>query len=349
MLNSENKLIGQADSYLAVLEQVSQLTSLNRPVLVVGERGTGKELIAERLHYLSARWAKPLVKMNCAAVNDSLLDSELFGHEAGAFTGANRRHSGRFERAEGGTLFLDELASMSLRTQEKLLRFMEYKTFERLGGSSSITADVRIVAATNVDLPNLADAGRFRHDLLDRLAFDVITLPPLRARREDILLLAEHFAVSMCQEMGLSYFAGFAASAKNQLLAYPWPGNIRELKNAVERSVYRSRDSEQPLQELLLDPFASPFRLEPELAPGVNAESAAGGATKLTAQEPEQRTPPLPLDFKQECAAYESRLLKQALSQALYNQQEAAKLLGLSYHQLRGSLRKHGLLPSGKT
>src|SRR5690606_24339796 len=191
-------------------------------VLIVGERGTGKELIAARLHFLSNRWEAEFLKLNCAAISDTLLESELFGHEAGAFTGATRTHRGRFERADGGTLFLDELANTSPLVQEKLLRVIEYGEYERVGGNKTLRCDVRLVAATNEDLPSLADAGKFRHDLLDRLAFDVITLPPLREREEDILLLAEHFAITMAGELGRDLFAGFTPRAREQLLAYPW-------------------------------------------------------------------------------------------------------------------------------
>jgi psp operon transcriptional activator PspF len=333
MKQQEYKVIGESNAYLTVLEQVSRLTQLNRPVLIVGERGTGKELIAERLHFLSDRWAKPLVKLNCAALSDALLESELFGHEAGAFTGATKRHIGRFERADGGTLFLDELATMSMKTQEKILRFIEYGDFERLGGSTAQKADVRLIAATNEDLPSLADRGKFRHDLLDRLAFDVVTLPPLRERPEDILLLAEFFAVSMCKELGLAYFPGFSVNAQADLLEYSWPGNIRELKNAVERSVYRHQDSEQPLEHILLDPFASPYRLNVT-------------TTEISAPPPPNRSEPakFPLDFKQACSEQEIRWIKAALQKAKFNQKDAAPLLGLTYHQLRALLRKYQLI-----
>ena len=172
-------LVGEAPAFRAALAQVSQLAALDRPVLVVGERGTGKELVAARLTYLSPRWDKPFVKLNCATLAESLLDSELFGHEAGAFTGATRRRLSRFEIADGGTLLLDEIATASLAVQENILR---------------------VIAATNVDLPGLAEAGGFRSDLLDRLAFDVVTVPPLRERAEDIPLLAEHFGRGMTRE-----------------------------------------------------------------------------------------------------------------------------------------------------
>src|SRR5690349_14120398 len=177
-------LLGESPAFLEMLAQVSRIAALDRPVLVVGERGTGKELVAARLTFLSPRWDKPFIKLNCAALAESLLDSELFGHEAGAFTGAARRRPGRFELADGGTLFLDEIANASLAVQEKLLRVIEYGSFERLGGSDTVSVDVRVIAATNADLPGRVGAGSFRADLLDRLAFDVVMIPPLRERRE---------------------------------------------------------------------------------------------------------------------------------------------------------------------
>ena len=185
------QLIGEAPAWLAALEHVSRVAPLDRPILVIGERGTGKELIGERLHFLSRRWEGPFVKVNCAALSEELLDSELFGHERGAFTGATERRAGRFELANGGTIFLDEIATASSRVQEKLLRIIEYGEYQRLGGEKVLTTDVRVTAATNVDLPALVDEGKFRADLLDRLAFDVITLPPLRARGQDASLLAD--------------------------------------------------------------------------------------------------------------------------------------------------------------
>lgn len=315
------ELIGQSNALLGVLDQVSLLAPLDRPVLVVGERGTGKELIAQRLHYLSSRWQQPFISLNCATLAETLLESELFGHEAGAFTGAQKRHLGRFERADGGTLFLDELATTSARVQEKLLRAIEYGEFERVGGSLPVKVDVRLLCATNQDLPELVEKGEFRADLLDRLAFDVVTLPPLRARDQDILRLAEHFAVALCMELGWPLFAGFAPAARRRLLEHPWPGNVRELKNVVERSLYRHGRPQQPLAELCLDPFASPWR--PGGGPG------------------QQAAPALPLDLRRHLAEQEHSLVQTALARARYNQRQAAGLLGLSYHQLRGLLRKH--------
>ncbi|EBT7204475.1 phage shock protein operon transcriptional activator, partial [Salmonella enterica] len=255
MAEFKDNLLGEANRFLEVLEQVSRLAPLDKPVLIIGERGTGKELIANRLHYLSSRWQGPLISLNCAALNENLLDSELFGHEAGAFTGAQKRHPGRFERADGGTLFLDELATAPMLVQEKLLRVIEYGELERVGGSQPLQVNVRLVCATNADLPAMVKEGTFRADLLDRLAFDVVQLPPLRERQSDIMLIAEHFAIQMCRELRLPLFPGFTDRAKETLLHYAWPGNVRELKNVVERSVYRHGSSEHPLDEIVIDPF----------------------------------------------------------------------------------------------
>jgi psp operon transcriptional activator len=333
-------LIGEAPVFLTMLEQVSRAAPLHKPVLVIGERGTGKELIAARLHYLSGRWEQPFVKLNCSALTESLLETELFGHEAGAFTGAERRRIGRFELADDGSLFLDELATIPLRMQEKILRVIEYGEFERVGGTETLRVDVRIIGATNEDLPTLATSGRFRRDLLDRLAFDVITVPPLRARREDILTLAEHFAVNVSAELKRAYFPGFAPAARAALLDYPWPGNVRELKNAVERSIYRSTDPDAPIAQIALDPFASPFRIAPE--PDTQDTDTAGPFRAANAGP----NMALPMDLKEAVKAFEVRCLEAALAEARYNQRAAAGMLGLSYHQLRACLRKYRIAAS---
>jgi psp operon transcriptional activator len=260
MLIDKSVLLGESPLILDVLDQISRVAPLNKPVLILGERGTGKELVAERLHYLSKRWDQSFVKVNCASMNDNLLESELFGHEAGAFTGASKRHLGRFERADGGSLFLDELATSSASVQEKLLRVVEYGEFERVGGHQTVQCDVRLIAATHADVKKMSDEGRFRADLLDRLAFDVIHLPPLRLRRDDILLLAEHFARRMCLDLGWDYFPGFSKRAINQMLDHEWPGNVRELKNVVERSVYRMDEPDELLGDMLIDPFLPPWQ-----------------------------------------------------------------------------------------
>ncbi|MFP1817820.1 phage shock protein operon transcriptional activator [Lonsdalea quercina] len=324
MAYEQDSLLGEANSFLEMLEQVSQLAQLNKPVLVIGERGTGKELIASRLHYLSPRWQGPFISLNCAALNENLLDSELFGHEAGAFTGAQKRHLGRFERADGGTLFLDELATAPMLVQEKLLRVIEYGVLERVGGGQSLQVDVRLVCATNDDLPALAAQGKFRADLLDRLAFDVVQLPSLRERQQDIMLLAEHFAVQMCRELGLPLFPGLTDRAQRTLLDYSWPGNVRELKNVVERSVYRHGTSSEPLDHIIINPFQPSAPLSvPDTAPDT--------------------LPALPLDMRGWLSQQEQQLLQRALAQSRFNQRKAAEMLGLSYHQLRGLLKKHAI------
>ena len=327
--------IGRAPAFLGMLDQVSRLAPLRRPVLVIGERGTGKELVAARLALLSDRWDRPLVKLNCAALPEALLDSELFGHEAGAFTGAQKRRLSRFERADGGTMFLDEIGTASQAVQEKLLRVIEYGSFERVGGSETIRVDVRLIGATNADLPTMAREGRFRADLLDRLAFDVVNIPPLRARPEDISLLAEHFATRMSAELGRKMFAGFTERALERLQAYDWPGNVRELRNVVERSVYRMDRPEKALDEIVLDPFVVPDWKDAQVqrvVPAVSAVVPAVGEA-LT----------FPRDFGADVRAHERALLEAALREAQFSQRRAAELLGLTYYQFRHHLRLHGL------
>jgi len=324
----DQQLIGESPAFLEVLEHVSRVAQLNRPVLVIGERGTGKELIAARIHFLSGRWDKPFIKMNCAALAESLLETELFGHEAGSFTGATKRRQGRFELANKGSLFLDELSSTSSGVQEKILRVIEYGEFERVGGSETIRTNVRIIGATNDDLPRLAKKGEFRADLLDRLAFDVITLPPLRERPDDILTLANHFAVKMTGELGKEIFNGFSDQAQKELSGYAWPGNVRELKNVVERAVYTCQEDDQPVTDIIFDPFDSPWR------PGKKPKG------KKTEQED---LPDQPYDFKQNIQDEEKRRIKNAMEKCRFNQKKTAEFLGMTYHQLRGYLRKYGL------
>lgn len=359
--NQQDNLLGQSNNFLEVLEQISQVAVLNKPVLIIGERGTGKELVAARLHYLSKRWDQSYLKLNCAALNENLLETELFGYDSGAFTGANKRHEGRFERADKGTLFLDEIANTSGLIQEKLLRVVEYGEFERVGGSKTINTDVRLVGATNEDLPTLAASGQFRADLLDRLAFDVITLPPLRERLDDILILAEHFAINMARELEFELFSGFTEKAKRSLLEYHWPGNIRELKNVVERSVYRCNNPHLPVNELIIDPFESPFRPSQQIK--TNDKTLASNA-KLTSpslsESDDIALPPtipntanfnistnikqFPQPLKTLSQDFEIELIQSALKYCQFNQKKTAKALELTYHQLRGYLKKYNLL-----
>ena len=334
------RMIGEAASFLEMQEHVSLVAPLSKPVLIVGERGTGKELVASRLHHLSRRWERSFLKLNCAAISESLLEAQLFGHEAGAYTGAAKMRRGLFERAHEGTLFLDELSNTSMAVQEKILRVIEYGEFDRLGGNETISVDVRLVAATNEDLPELARRGEFRDDLLDRLAFDVITLPPLRERQEDIPILAQHFAVGMVKEVGGEYFAGFTRKVLTALHSYPWPGNVRELKNVVERAVYQHGD--KTVKELVFDPFASPWR---------PTSSAREGAAVREGEAPSKvQSGALPdlarlseIDLRQHMQDYEKQLLRQALQQNQFNQRKTADYLKLSYDQLRGYMRKYDL------
>ena len=336
------ELIGQSRAFLDALDHASRIAAVDRPVLVMGERGSGKELFAARIHYLSKRWDGPLVKVNCAAMNEALLESELFGHEAGAFTGATKRHHGRFERAEGGTLFLDEIASASLRVQEKLLRVIEYGEYERIGGEQTRIADVRIIAAANVDLRVKANENEFRADLLDRLAFDVVAAPPLRKRSEDIMLLAAHFAAGAAAELGVS-FSGFSPEAATVLKSHDWPGNVRELKNAAERAVHHwaAGEAHDLISEIVIDPF----------------EHAFGPLNKVDADCRQLETEPSPTprqapkgkyDLRAQLNEIEKSLVREALDLNGGNQRKTAAHLSLSYDQIRGLVRKHELTGASK-
>ena len=337
------QVIGQSSSFLDALERASRAAALDRPVLVIGERGTGKELVAERLHRLSPRWDQPLVIMNCAALPETLIEAELFGHEAGAFTGATRARAGRFEEADGGTLFLDELGTLSMAAQDRLLRAVEYGEITRIGSSRPLRVDVRIVAATNESLPDKVEKNGFRADLLDRLSFEVVTLPPLRARKGDVMVLAEHFGRRMASEMGREDWPGFGAAAIDALSEYAWPGNVRELRNVVERAVYRW-EREGPIEVIEFDPFRSPWQPETVVR---SAPVAAGDEGEGDEADPVTACEEGPSDFKSRVSRFERELLKKALSEHRFNQRATADALGLSYDQLRHALRRHDLLGAG--
>lgn len=317
-----SKAIGEHPLFLQALDHASRLAALQRPVLVLGERGSGKELVAHRMHFLSPRWDEPFLKVNCAALTESLVESTLFGHEAGAFTGATRTQSGFFEQAEQGTLFLDEIATLSLRVQEKLLRVLEYGEYQRIGGQKTLVSQARVVGATHVDLQNKAKQGEFREDLLDRLAFDVVHMPPLRERGEDVLLLADHFALNFAVQLGWDFFPGFSQHAREQLLSHPWQGNVRELKNVIERSLFRAADPSEALPELVLDPFRVPWQ----------------------SHSPKTETPPedalQPIDFKSARLNWEKKQAEKALGACDHHQGKAAAWLGLSYDQFRALLKR---------
>jgi psp operon transcriptional activator len=327
------EVIGQSEAFLEFQERLSRVAPVQRPVILVGERGTGKELAAARLHYLSGRWQRPLVALNCSSLAPSLIESELFGYERGAFTGALQRRAGRFEAADGGTLFLDEIGNVPLEVQEKILRAVEYHTFERVGSAESIEVDVRILAATHEDLPELAASGRFRPDLLDRLSFEVLVVPPLRERTGDIMLLARHFAAQMALELGRDEIPEFSSTACAALGAYAWPGNVRELKNVVERAVYRS-DS-PVIAEVVFDPFN---RLSSR------APTAGRGTKRASAHEAIMGAAPPAVPLKRAVQDLQMRMLESALERSKYNQRKAAALLGLTYDQFRGLYRRYATL-----
>jgi psp operon transcriptional activator len=312
--------LGESEIFLNFQQDLSRAATVDRSVLIVGERGSGKELAALRLHYLSQRWQQRLVTVNCAALPQSLIETELFGYEAGAFTGATKTRKGRFEEAEGGTLFLDEIGLIPLEVQEKILRVVEYGTFERVGSSTTHEVDVRIVGATNTDLTTLCSEGKFKEDLLDRLSFEVLFLPPLRERGEDILLLAHYFASKMALECGFSDTPVFSSEVQKKLIDYPWPGNVRELKNVIERSVYRSNNKE--ITHVQFNPFENPF------APIKEKDQPKEEAFDLK----EYHNAKKELDL---------RYLRRSLESTFQNQKEAAELLGLSYDQFRGLYRKY--------
>jgi psp operon transcriptional activator len=339
-MEREVQFIGQSGAFLDAVERASRAAPMRRPVLVIGERGTGKELIAERLHRLSPRWGEPLITLNCAALPETLIEAELFGHEAGAFTGATRARAGRFEEADKGTLFLDELATLSMGAQERLLRAVEYGEVSRIGASKPIRVDVRIVAATNEDLPRMADQGRFRPDLLDRLCFEVITLPPLRVREGDIEVLSDYFGRRMAAELHWDRWPGFAEHVAQAMEDYAWPGNVRELRNVVERAVYRWGDWERPVGHVQFDPFESPWKpASPPAAPAATSEPRTAPAPAHNFDEI--------ADLRGAVDAHERAILEHALGRNRYNQRQTAKALGLTYDQLRHCLRKHGLLDKG--
>ena len=335
-------MLGSATVFLDMLEQVSSAAPLNRPVLVIGERGTGKELISARLHYLSPRWEKPLLTLKCAALGESLLEAELFGHEAGAFTGATRRREGFFERADGGTLFLDEIGSASMAVQEKILRVVEYGEFQRLGGQYD-------------DQGRCPPCRRHQCRPADRGGeWQVPRRPagPSRLRRGDRPAAAR--TARRHPPAGPQFRSGDGTGdqavgvsrlyprAERILETYSWPGNVRELKNVVERAVYRAANTDQPIDTIVLDPFDSPFR--PRNTPLRPANSAvAATPTPLITETASPSAPPQPYDFFAHIATIEQEALKIALASCGGNQKRTAAHLGLAYHQLRNLLRKHGM------
>jgi transcriptional regulator with GAF, ATPase, and Fis domain len=303
------RILGESAQMQQLIAQIGRVARIPRPLLIVGERGTGKELVARAIHFASGRAAGRMVTINCAAIGDTLLESELFGHERGAFTGAERARRGRFEQADGGTLFLDEIGNMPLPFQQKILRVVEYGTFTPVGGDRERKTSARIVAATNADLSGKIKRREFLGDLYDRLAFEVITVPPLRERPEDIEILARRFLEHFAEEIPAFRGKQLANSALKLLRSYPFPGNVRELKNLIERAAYRDTTNEITPEDIGLLPSDEPI------------VSGAG--------------------FMEQVARFSRRLLKRALAESGGNRAGAARRLGLSYDQFRHYHRKH--------
>jgi len=318
------RIIGRARSLRDMLGRAAKVAPTDTTVLITGESGTGKELVAHAIHVASARAEGPFVALNCAALPEALLESELFGHEKGAFTGAVKRKPGRFELAAGGTLFLDEVGELALPVQAKLLRVLQQREYQAVGGTETLRADVRLIAATNRDLAAEVGAGRFREDLLYRLNVFQVHLPPLRARGDDVLILAEHFVREFEGSMGKSV-PGISQEARRALLDYPWPGNIRELQNAIERAMILSDRGLIQATQLGLDPAKVAAA---KSADATKSPSAANG----DALEPGQRLPD-----------WERRLVVEALQKASGNKSRAADLLGVTRSQLYTRMKRFGL------
>ncbi len=315
-LSRGNQIIGESPQIKEVMDLVNRVAKSNATVLILGESGTGKELVANAIHYNSDRKNKPFVKVNCGALPENLLESELFGHEKGAFTGAISRKIGRFERAHGGSIFLDEIGEMSFSTQVKLLRVLQEKQIERVGSTEVIDVDVRIIAATNKDLKRLVEEGRFREDLYYRLNVIPIKIPPLRERKQDIPLLVKYFLQKYSLETGRRGMT-ISDSALNKLKAYSWPGNIRELQNVIERAVILS-----PGREITED------QLPPEIV-----------KRDRQIELDEFKLPKNGVNLND----LEKSLIKQALDMTNGNQTEAARLLGITRHTLIYRMEKYGL------
>jgi two-component system, NtrC family, response regulator HydG len=314
------EIVGESEAMQRVYRWIDRVARSDSTVMIYGESGTGKELVARAIHAGSGRASGPFVRVNCGALAESLLDSELFGHEKGAFTGAERRRRGRFELAHGGTLFLDEVATVAPQTQVRLLRVLQERELERVGGEETISVDVRVVAATNQPPERLLEGNGFREDLFYRLHVVPLTLPPLRDRREDIPVLARHF-IRKLRERTRTGVAGITEGAVERLLAYAWPGNVRELENVLERALVLAEGGELLASDL------------PPL------EVGRGGASS----GPSFSLSPEGMDLNRIVEGMEERLLRQALEQSAGVKAEAARLLGLKPSALYYKLEKYGI------
>ncbi|EFI34671.1 sigma54 specific transcriptional regulator, Fis family [Desulfonatronospira thiodismutans ASO3-1] len=329
-------IIGKSRVLRDVFNMLAKVAPTETTVLVAGESGTGKELLVRALHRNSQRRDKPMVPVNCGAIPKELLESELFGHEKGAFTHAVRSRAGRFEMAEGGTLFLDEIGELDMSLQVKILRFLQEKEFERVGGSKSIKADVRVIAATNRNLEEEVKSGCFREDLFYRLNVIPIELPPLRRRGDDVLLLAEHFLDKYSRG---SKPLGISSGARDLLLNYPWPGNVRELENFMERmSILCDNNEIKPAD--LPEKVLQAGGIEPEFRPD------QGDGFKWPSLKDMQESG---LDLKDFLENIEDRLLLEALENSEWVKNQAAEVLGIKRTTLIEKLKKKDLAPGSST
>jgi two-component system response regulator PilR (NtrC family) len=316
-----SNIIGRSEAMLAVFKMIETVARTNSTILLTGESGTGKGLVAQAVHFHSLRRDKPMVSLNCGAMPENLLESELFGHMRGAFTGADSNKKGLLEVAEHGSVFLDEIGEMSAVMQVKLLRVLQERRFRRVGGLEEMQADIRIIAATNQDLPRLISEGRFREDLFYRINVIPISLPPLRERREDIGLLAAHFLEKFNEQMG-KQIAGISHQSGDLLRAYDWPGNIRELENVMERAV-----ALEPTPSILPDSLPSAIRGDVPRVPVTNVEGLPESGFDLEAHVKE----------------IERGYIAEALKKAGGVQVKAAELLGMSFRSFRYYVKKYNL------
>jgi two-component system response regulator HydG len=312
-------IIGRSPSMVNLLDTVAHVAPSEATIMITGESGTGKELISGAIHFNSPRKGGPFVKINCAAITETLLESELFGHEKGAFTGADRRKEGRFFQAHEGSLFLDEISEMSLTMQVKLLRVLQEREFTRVGGEKVIKVDVRVITATNKNLQDLVKAGHFREDLYYRLNVVSLEIPPLRKRRDDIPLLAQHFIERFAQK-NHKEIKGFTPGAMDSLIRYDWPGNVRELMNAVERGVVLARSKYLGYEDFTIIPGSTEEREKP--SPLLEGEDS-----------------PMSLDEVEKAA------ILRMLETTSGNKSEAARRLGITRKTLNKKLKDYGLMP----
>jgi len=317
------RILGQAASLRGALARAAQVAPQETPVLLTGESGTGKELVAQAIHYASRRSDGPCVAINCAALPDTLIESELFGHERGAFTGAERQKPGRFELAAGGTLFLDEVGELAASVQAKLLRVLQEREFQRVGGTATLKADFRLIVATNRDLMEAMARGQFREDLYYRLSVFPIHLPPLRERGEDVVLLAQEFVRRLGERMGKGE-PGLSRDARELLMTYPWPGNIRELQNAIERALIVSDAGLITAAQLGLT--------LPRLPSGEASLPGVPTASRVTNHQAAEAT----------LQELERHAIAEALAKAKGNKTAAATALGITRMQLYTKLKRLG-------